>query len=50
MKRLLLTSAAMAAASVMAVAPAQAQKTYNMKIGMVTVHDSNHFVANWQKK
>ena len=50
MKRLLLTSAAVAAASAMAIAPAQAQKTYNMKIGMVTINDSNHFSANWQKK
>ena len=29
--------------------PAQA-KTYNMKIGMVTINDSNHFSANWMKK
>ena len=50
MKRLLLASAAMAAATAMAVAPAQAQKTYTMKIGMVTVNDSNHKVADWQKK
>lgn len=50
MKRLLLASAAIAAASAIAIAPAQAQKTYKMKIGMVTVNDSNHFVANWQKK
>ena len=49
MKRLLLASAAVAAASVMAIAPAQA-KTYNMKIGMVTINDSNHFSANWMKK
>ena len=40
----------MAAATAMAVAPAQAQKTYTMKIGMVTVNDSNHKVADWQKK
>ena len=50
MKRLLLASAAVAAASAMAIAPAQAQKTYNMKIGMVTINDSNHFSAKWQKK
>ena len=50
MKRLLVASAALAAASALAIAPAQAQKTINMKIGMVTVNDSNHFVANWQKK
>lgn len=50
MKRLLLASAALAAASAMAIAPAQAQKTYKMKIGMVTINDSNHFSANWQKK
>ncbi len=49
MKRLLLASAAVAAASAMAIAPAQA-KTYNMKIGMVTINDSNHFSANWMKK
>jgi len=40
----------MAAASAMAVAPAHAQKTYTMKMGMVTVNDSNQKVATWQKK
>lgn len=50
MKRLLLASVAIAAGAAFAVAPAQAQKTYKMKIGMVTINDSNHFSANWQKK
>lgn len=50
MKRLLLASVAIAAGAAFAVAPAQAQKTYKMKIGMVTINDSNHFAANWQKK
>lgn len=50
MKRLLIASAAIAAGAALAAAPAQAQKTYNMKIGMVTINDSNHFSANWQKK
>jgi TRAP-type transport system periplasmic protein len=50
MKRLLLASVAIAAGAAFAVAPAQAQKTYKMKIGMVTINDSNHFSANFQKK
>jgi TRAP-type transport system periplasmic protein len=50
MKRLLLASVAIAAGAAFAVAPAQAQKTYKMKIGMVTINDSNHFAANFQKK
>ena len=50
MKRLLLASAAVAAASAMAIAPSAGQKTYNMKIGMVTINDSNHFSANWHEK
>ncbi len=48
MKRILTTCAVLAAA--FAVAPASAQKTYTMKIGFVTINDSNHFAADWLKK
>lgn len=48
MKRILTTCAVLAAA--FAIAPASAQKTYTMKIGFVTINDSNHFAANWLKK
>lgn len=34
----------------LAITPAQAQKTYTMKIGFVTINDSNHMQANWLKK
>ena len=44
MKRILTTCAVLAAA--FAIAPASAQKTYTMKIGFVTINDSNHFAAN----
>lgn len=51
MKTTLTALAAVAAATAtLAVTPASAQKTYKMKIGMVTINDSNHFSANWQKK
>jgi len=50
MKRLLIASAALAASAAFAVAPAKAQKTYNMKIGFMTINDSNHKQANWLKK
>lgn len=50
MKRSLLGLAALAAGTALAVTPASAQKTYTMKIGFVTINDSNHFGANWQKK
>ena len=48
MKRILTTCAVLAAT--FAIAPASAQKTYTMKIGFVTINDSNHFAANWLKK
>ena len=48
MKRILATCAVLAAA--FAIAPASAQKTYTMKIGFVTINDSNHFAADWLKK
>lgn len=48
MKRIATVAAMVAAGAIMA-APATAQK-YNMKIGFVTINDSNHFAANWQKK
>lgn len=42
--------AVLAAGAAFAAAPALAQKTYNMKIGFVTINDSNHFSANFLKK
>jgi TRAP-type C4-dicarboxylate transport system substrate-binding protein len=50
MKRLLIASAALAVTAAFATAPANAQKTYTMKIGFVTINDSNHKQANWLKK
>ena len=50
MKRPFTACAAAAAALLLASGPASAQKTYNMKIGFVTINDSNHFAANWLKK
>ena len=39
-----------AAGLAMAAMPTVAAKTYNMKIGFVTINDSNHFAADWLKK
>ena len=50
MKRLLTVSAILAAGAAFTVAPASAQKTYTMKIGFVTINDSNHRMASWMKK
>lgn len=50
MKRLLLASVAIAAAAAFAVAPAQAKKPYQMRIGMVTINDSNHLLAKAFKR
>jgi TRAP-type C4-dicarboxylate transport system substrate-binding protein len=52
MNKLSIFSTAMAAtlAAGLAITPAQAQKTYTMKIGFVTINDSNHMQANWLKK
>lgn len=49
MKRTMVALAVLAAGTAFAIAPASA-KTYTMKIGFATIHDSNHFVANWMKK
>jgi len=50
MKRSFATIAAAAAGLALAAGAANAQKTYTMKIGFVTVNDSNHLQANWLKK
>lgn len=50
MKRSLIALAALAAGTAFAAGPANAQKTYTMKIGFVTINDSNHIQANWLKK
>ena len=42
-------SGALAAGAAFVAGPANA-KTVNMKIGMVTINDSNHFKSNWLKK
>ena len=49
MKKFITAVAALAAGAAFVAGPANAQ-TNNMKIGMVTINDSNHFSANWQKK
>ena len=40
----------MVAAGAVLTAGAVSAKTINMKIGMVTINDSNHFSAKWMKK
>jgi TRAP-type C4-dicarboxylate transport system substrate-binding protein len=49
MKKINAVCAAVAAGAVLAAGAAGA-KTINMKIGMVTINDSNHFSSNWMKK
>ena len=49
MKKLTTAVAVLAAGAAFVAGPANAQK-YNMKIGFVTINDSNHLAANWQKK
>ena len=49
MKTLTTAIAALAAGAAFVAGPANA-KTINMKIGMVTINDSNHFKSNWLKK
>jgi TRAP-type C4-dicarboxylate transport system substrate-binding protein len=49
MKKINAVFAATAAAAVLTAGVASA-KTINMKIGMVTINDSNHFSSNWMKK
>ncbi len=44
-----ITAAAIAAAVCFGTAGLEA-KTYKMKIGMVTINDSNHLLAKWFKK
>lgn len=50
MKRPMLTLAAMAAVAALSAVPASAQRTYTMKIGFVTINDSNHRMADWMAK
>ncbi len=50
MKRTVMTCVAAAAGLFLASGAANAEKTYTMKIGFVTVNDSNHLQANWLKK
>ena len=49
MKTLTTAIAALAAGAAFVAGPANT-KTINMKIGMVTINDSNHFKSNWLKK
>lgn len=49
MKKINAVFAAVAAAAVLS-AGAVGAKTINMKIGMVTINDSNHNTSNWMKK
>jgi len=50
MKRLLIASAALAVSAAFVAGPASAQKTYVMKIGFLTINDSNHLAAKWLEK
>lgn len=49
MKRILTPVAALLAGT-LCLAGSAVAKTYTMKIGFVTINDSNHLLANWQKK
>ena len=49
MKRILTQVAALLAGT-LCLAGSAVAKTYTMKIGFVTINDSNHLLANWQKK
>jgi TRAP-type C4-dicarboxylate transport system substrate-binding protein len=49
MKKISAVCAMVAAGAVLTAGVASA-KTINMKIGMVTINDSNHFRSNWMKK
>lgn len=49
-KRLIIASTALAMTAALSAAPAIAQKTYSMKIGLVAVNDSTHRQADWLKK
>jgi TRAP-type C4-dicarboxylate transport system substrate-binding protein len=50
MKKINAVFAAAAAAAAVLSAGAVGAKTINMKIGMVTINDSNHNTSNWMKK
>jgi len=46
----ILTPVAALLAGTLCLAGSAVAKTYTMKIGFVTINDSNHLLANWQKK
>ena len=50
MRRIFTAFAAAAAVTALAAVPSVAAKTYTMKIGFVTINDSNHFAADWLKE
>ena len=50
MRRIFTAFAAAAAVTALAAVPSVAAKTYTMKIGFVTINDSNHLAADWLKE